>query len=162
MTPAQLLALKAELTTDPSGLGYTVPLTGGQDWKLAEILNTRRAITLKRADISAAEILQAVDYADLILPVAPGSPTPQELRLERLAICFLSGLAALGTVRLQNEDNTFTAIGLNLNTIIRTGTATRTRIVSLATRTQCSRCEQLFGIGFLVSVDDVSMAKALP
>lgn len=159
MTPAQLIVLKTELTTDPGALGYATPLAQGSDGKLADVLNLRRSITLRRVDVSATEIMQAIDYSDLNSPAAPATPTASELRLERLAICFLTSLSAMGAVRLQNDDNTFTPIGANLNAIVKTGTGTRTRIVALATRTQCSRAEQLFGIGFIVSADDVSASR---
>lgn len=159
MTPAQLATLKTELTTDPSAIGYATPLSTGQDWKLAELLNTRRAITLKRADVSAQEILQAIDYSDLVAPVTPASPTPAELRLERLAICFLTSLSALGLVRLQNADSTLTPVGTSLNLIIKNPSNTRTRILAVMERTQCSRAEQVFGYGIVVTTEDVSASR---
>lgn len=159
MTAQQLTALKTELITDPSVLGYAAPFSTGQDWKLAELINTRRSITLKRADVSAQEILQAIDYTDLVGPAVPASPTPAELRLERLAICFLTSLSAMGLVRLQNADSTLTPVGTSLNLIIKNPSNTRTRILAVMERTQCSRAEQVFGYGAVVTSEDVSAAR---
>lgn len=160
MTPAQLTTLKTELATDPSGLGYATPFAQGSDGKLADLLNQRRGtITLQRSDVAATEILQAVDYADLVAPAVPASPAAAELRIERLAICFLSSLSVLGAVRLRNDDNSLTPIGANLNAIVKNPSPTRTRILAIMQRTQCSRAEQVFGYGFVVSMDDVSASR---
>jgi hypothetical protein len=81
MTAAQLATLKTELQTDPRGYGYASLVALGSDEGLAQLLNVVRdgsvgtvpstptaaggaasgIITVRRNDISGAEILQAVD-----------------------------------------------------------------------------------------------------
>ncbi len=54
-------ALKTEINSDPSALGYAAPRTAGDDVTLAAIMNTARAsIQIRRADISAQEIVTAI------------------------------------------------------------------------------------------------------
>lgn len=156
LSAAQLVQLKTELQTDPTAIGYATDLANRTDHKLAEAVNlVRLSITVKRKDVSARELYEAIEVTDYT--ALPGSPTAAQLSAERRYLGWLTGLIALDRVRLQNDDNTVTPVGANLQAMFAGGTGTRTRITALMTRTG-SRAEQLFGVGTVVTVDDVSTA----
>lgn len=158
MTQAQLDQLETELTTDPRVYGYAAPLAAGNDAALADLLNQVRAgITLKRTDVGATELVQAINVADYTSIGA--TPTAAQLSTERRYLAWLATLAALGEgrVRLQNDDGTDTPVTTNLKVMFASGTGTFTRIAALLTRT-ASRAEELFGRGVRVTSTDIAQA----
>lgn len=150
-------ALKTELNTDPTALGYAAPRTAGDDVTLAGIVNLLRAtIQIRRADISASEIANAIDVADYT--ALPGSPTAAQLSSERRFLAWITGILTVGSVRLLNDDGTNAPAITNFQAMFPAGSATRTRLLALASRNG-SRAEQLFGAGTVITSADV--AKAL-
>lgn len=157
LTTAQIAQLKSELTTDPTGLGLTALYTAGNDQGAADALNLRRAtVTIRRADIAAKELWEAIDVADMT--ALPASPTAAQLSTERRQLAWLSGLPNIGALRLLNDDGTNAPPVANLVAMFAAGTLTRTRITALGTR-QGSRAEQLFGRDVAVSADDIARAR---
>lgn len=157
LTTAQLEQLATEINTDPTAIGYAPHITSGSDNAIADLLNEPRAgITIRRQDISTKELYESIDVADYA--ALPSNPNATQLSTERRFLAWLSGLQALGRVRLQNDDGTDTPVVKNLLTMFPAGSQTRARIIALATRLG-SRAEQLFGANVAVTDDDV--AKAL-
>lgn len=151
------VALKTELQTDPTALGYSASVASGDDLATAAILNlVRVAIQLKRTDVTAAEVWSAINTADMV--ALPASPTAAQLSDERRKLAWLSGVAAVSGLRLQNDNGTDTPVITMAKSIFTAGSATLTRLGALALRSG-SRAEQLFGTGVAVSAADI--AKAL-
>src|ERR1043166_27585 len=100
-----LAALKSELLTDPSGLGYAASVTSRDDSITATLINlARAAIQIKRADVSSAELVNAIDVADYAsLPISPSS---SQLSTERRFLSWLECVSGLteGRIRLLNDD----------------------------------------------------------
>ena len=146
-------ALKTELLTS----AYDVPRNAGNDTGCAALINAvSGGITIRRADLTAPEIWAQIDTADMI--ALPGNPTAAQLSDERRKLAWLTGIAAVSGVRLQNDNGTDTPVTTMAKSIFTNGSATLTRLNALATRNG-SRAEQLFGAGTQVSAADV--AKAL-
>ena len=60
LMPLTLSALKTELQTDPTTLGYAPFITSGTTWKLAELLNLPRvAIRIFRSDVKTWSVVVA-------------------------------------------------------------------------------------------------------
>jgi len=158
-----LAQLKTELNTDPAALGYAAPRNAGAHGILASILNTVRAgQTIQRVDVSAKEIVEAINVADMKPFATPATPTNQELSFERRYLAWFATLPAMGNVRLMLDDGTtLTPVGANLDAMFPAspGSATRTRIIALMSKPP-TRAEQLFGAGTVVTTDQVSMALA--
>lgn len=156
--------LKTELTTDPRGYGYAGPISMGSDQSAADIINTIRdgtnpptsptavggvasgLITVRRANIQATELLEAVDTRDFVT----NATTIQ-------ASWFESITQAL-TIRLLNDDGSNTRVLTNLIRLLNNTNGTQTRLQAVATRPG-SRSEELFGTDQQVSTDQI--AKAL-
>ena len=158
-TAAQLAALKSEIQTDPLTYGY--PAVIAQHNTLADLINKVRdgsdgeaAITIRRTDISVADVYAAIEVADYA--ALPGSPTAAQLSTERRYLGWLSGLAAFDTVRLLNDDGTDAPPMVNFKAMFPVS-GTRTRLTALASRFG-SRAEQLFGIGTVVADTDIALA----
>lgn len=151
-----LTALRTELQNDPASLGYAALLTAGSDQGLADALNLRRAsIQVRRADIAPAEIAGAIAVADYT--ALPGTPTAAQLSTERRFLAWLTGIMAVPTLRLLNDDGTDGPAIANFKAMFAAGTGTLTRLSALASRTG-SRAEQLFGTGVGVTALDVARA----
>ena len=160
--PLVLAQLKTELQTDPLALGYGVS-TAVNDWQgAANVLNiVRPTIAIRRSDITASVIWEAILVSEMT--ALPGSPTAVQLSTERRQLAWLSGLPAIGTIRLANDDGTDTQVFANLKAIFPAGSATRTRLLDLAAQTRLgSRAEQLYGTGTIVTAVDVDAAWRLP
>lgn len=152
------VALKAELQTDPTALGYSVPFAAGNDLAVSDILNlVRVAIQLKRIDVTAAEVWSAINTADMV--ALPASPTAAQLSDERRKLAWLSGVAAVSGLRLQNDNGTDTPVVTMAKSIFTAGSATLTRLGALALRSG-SRAEQLFGSGVVIVASDIVKARA--
>lgn len=179
LTVAQYQALKTELNGDPNTYGYATFRTSGNDAALRLMLNHVRdgssvpqmlmgepgvltnlgvagaAITVRRPDISTQAVWEAINMADMA--TLSGSPSAANLSNERKQLAWLSGLPAIGTLRLENDDGSSTQVQTNLQAIFPAGSGTRTRLVALATR-QGSRAEQLFGTGTVLTDEDIGIA----
>lgn len=134
-----LSALKTELQTDPTTLGYAPLVTAGNTGALAALLNEGRAgISVFRSSIPTWEIVAntvKIDYDALL---------PGDKQLYQI-------LVSTGTV-----DATDSRIRAMFASIFGVGTTTRTNLVAMASR-QGSRAEQLFGGG----VGHADVARAL-
>jgi hypothetical protein len=149
--------LKTELQTDPTALGYAA--TGSNDLAKADLLNLPRAgITIRRADVTPKELIEAISIADYV--ASPSNPSAIQLSTERRYLAWLSGLSSLETVRLFNDDGSNGPVALNLIAMFTAGSGTLTRLTALAQR-QGSRAEQLFGVGVRVSASDIGAALSL-
>lgn len=150
LTAAQLTALNTELTTDPLAIGY--PL--GDDTTTAVKLNAVIVGNIvKRKDIMAAEVLEAIDTADFQTTPAPVMG----------AISWFESATQQQRLQLVNEDGTDTNVLKNLKQLfLPNGAAganpqTRARLNAIALR-DGSRAEKLFGAGTVVSSVDVQHA----
>lgn len=162
-------ALKNELNNDPVSLGYAPFIALGDDVSLAAILNFVRngvtpcpvnnvvgaAVTVRRKDISSAEIILAIDVTDYT--ALPTNPNNTQLSNERRFLSWLECLTNVPQVRLINDDGTDTPVITNLQAMFPGGTGTRTRLVALAIRSG-SRAELLFGVGTNITPDNVGQA----
>jgi hypothetical protein len=158
-------ALKAEITTDPTALGLPALVAtaeggtsaaGTRDADVAALLNLPRAsIQVKRSDIAPREICNAINVADYT--ALPATPTNAQLSTERRYLAWMTGLMAVPSVRLQNDDGTDAPAVTNLKAMFAAGTGTLTRLQALQTRNG-SRVEQLFGVGTFAALADVSLA----
>lgn len=148
--------LRNELLTDPNGYGYDAWIAAGEPENCAAALNLPRAsIPIRRADISSQEVIEAIDVTDF--PALSGTPNSTQLSRERQYLAWLSGVMAVPSVRLLNDDGTDTPVVANLRAMFPQGTATRNRLIALASR-DGSRSEQLFGSGVTISAQDVGTA----
>lgn len=147
-------ALKSELQTDPNAYGYAA--TNGNDVAKADLLNlARAAITIRRSDVPAKDLWEAIDVGDYTALQA--NPTATQLSLERRYLAWMTGLPTFGTVRILNDDGSNGPVAANLLAMFPAGSTTRARIVALASRNG-SRAEQLFGQGVVVTAQDVGKA----
>lgn len=132
-----LAALKIELQTDPTALGYAAFITSGTTWKLAEILNLPRlAIRTFRTSIPTWEVVACttkVGYDAL----AAGDKQLYQI------------LVSAGTI--DASDNRIRAMFASIFPV----GATRTALVAMAER-DGTRAEQLFGVS--VSTDNCARA----
>jgi hypothetical protein len=159
------VALRNEIVNDLTALGLKAMVAtaeGGtslgstRDADIVGALNLARvSIQVKRSDITGQEVLQAITVADYT--ALPGTPTAAQLSSERRYLAWLTGLCAVPTVRLLNDDGTDGPVIANLKAMFAPGTGTLTRLQALQTRNG-SRAEQLFGAGAAVTVSDVSLA----
>lgn len=160
-------ALRTELLTDPLAWGYAAAYGGSLptttdvlagDATVAGLLNDPgRGRTIRRADVTAADIWQVLDMADL--PALSGSPTSAALSQERRDLAWLTGLGALSVaLRLLNADGTDTQVRANLARLFPAGTGTRTRLLALAERA-VTRADELV-LGGVVSALDVARARS--
>lgn len=161
-----LPALKTEIQTDPNAYGYAAHVAAGSTQAVADLLNLARtglnggpAITVRKSDVSSKSIWEAIDIADF--PALPANPNNTQLSTERRSLSWLEGLANIGMIRLLNDDGSDTPVVTNLQGIFPQGSATRSRLLALASRFG-SQAEQLFGVGVVISNVDVAAALALP
>src|SRR3990167_3076310 len=132
-----LAALKTELTTDPTGLGYEPLVTAGADGALSTLVNlVRDTISVPRGIIQTWEVLAATDAAEYGALSATGKDIYKTL--------------------VSAVDVNDAQIRTILSTLFPAGSVTRMNLVARLTR-KGSRAEQLYGTG--VSSDQI--AKAL-
>jgi hypothetical protein len=158
-------ALTAEINTDPRGYGYAAAVAAGSDDAVVQLLNAVRdgtnppanptaasgvasgVVTVRRNDISGAEILQAVDVKN------DGAAGATNLQLQFFAAC--AGMRQLSFV---NPDGTDNMVLSGLKTCFTANSPSRTNLTAISKRSG-SRAEELFGTG--VAVTDADVAKAL-
>jgi hypothetical protein len=144
-----LQTLKTELLTDPNSYGYAPLIADTNNPALAAMLNLpRTAILLPRPDVSPLEILEAIQVAHFI-----ASPN-------LLMASWFESLTQFPSVRILKDDGNDTRVMTNLMAILTNGSASETRLRALAKRSG-SRIEQLFGIGTIVSVQEVIDAQRI-
>jgi len=151
-----LAALKTELTTDPSQLGYAASVATRDDSITAELINrVRVAIAIKRADIAPSDVVIAIDVTDYT--ALPGTPTAAQLSSERRFLSWMEAAISVPSLRLVNEDGTDTMVTKNFKAMFPAGSGTLTRLTALGLRAG-SRAEQLFGAGTIITAGDVAAA----
>jgi hypothetical protein len=155
LTSADLVALKAELLTDPLTYGYAAFIAANEPENCAAALYKVRlgndgeaAITINRDNISSQELLEAIDTRDF---GAPGGA----------AVAWFQSVTRLDTLRLFDTAGNPTRVRANLDRMINNAQGSQTRLDALAVRPG-SRAEVLFGPGTVVSISDVVAALALP
>jgi len=133
-------ALKAEVQTDPVGLGYAIHLASGSLSPIVALLTAARAgVTVFRGVIPAYEVINATVTAEWTTLTAA----------EKQRYQTITGAGQVDTANA-NVRAAFLAM-------FAAGTATRTALVALASRPG-SRAEELWGAGVVVSAEDVARA----
>lgn len=160
LTAAQIQALKAELTNDPRGYGYAAALAVS-DQAAAGLVNVVRdgtnggpAINVRRADITPAELLEAIDLRDF--PATPAGVTNQAL-----AAAWLESVMQFSAIPLLAPNGTNNRIRTNLNRLLDDTQGSQTRLTAISRRLG-TRGEELFGQGTVVTAADVDAARNLP
>lgn len=139
-TPQQL---KDELTNDPTGLGYA----SKPDNQCSAAINAlNAAISINRADIAPAELLEAIDIRDF----NANATTP--------ACSWFESVTQAPRIRLRNDNATATRIRSNLNRMLDDAQGSQTRFNALQVR-QGSRAEQLWGAGTVVTDADIGYVR---
>ncbi len=135
------VALKAELDTDPSGLGYAAHMTSGNNTALVGLLNEPHAADqVDRGIVPAHEIVTATDATEWA-----ALSSAEKGRYD--TITGAGEIDASAT----NVRDAFAAMFAG-------GTTTRTALLAIGTR-DGSRVEALFGVGESASLDDVRKAR---
>ena len=137
-------ALHSEINTDTTQMGYAALVTIGSDAGIASLLNMPSASRVSRQVVSRETFM--VDFGPQVLTIL--SDTTLSANFGPL----LKLLALVSTVDYSNA-----LVAGALHNMIGVGGLTQTAISSLTTR-PASRAEILFGIGIIVSGNDVSMA----
>jgi hypothetical protein len=149
LTTAQLQALKTELFTDPNAYGYAPLIADTNNPALAVMLNLpRAAIVMPRPDVTPLEILEAIAVDDFV--------TSQTV----LMGSWFESLTQFPSIRILKENGNDARVMTNIMKVLKNGTASETRIRALAIRSG-SRAEQLFGVGVVVSVQEVIDAQRI-
>lgn len=134
-------ALKSELQTDPTSLGYAALLTAGNHSALADALNLVRAgISIQLVEVASNQARSAFDPADYLAMTANNRT-------------FLNFILTGESLYVSDTVRTW-ATGAIGNT-----GGTLARINALLTRTG-SRAEKLFGPNVVATVDDIVRALA--
>lgn len=148
--------LKNELQGDPTTLGYAQYLSAGNDNQVCALINAAQSgITVRRSSITNKEIGEAIDVSDYT--ALPANPNNTQLSTERRYLSWFEGIMGIENIRLLNDDGTNTPVINNFTAMFPSGTATRQRLVTLATRNG-SRAEELFGPNVSITTSDVSKA----
>jgi hypothetical protein len=146
-----LQTLKTELLTDPNGYGYAALIADTNNPALAEMLNLpRAAIQMPRPDVTPLEILEAINVNDFIAAAS------QQI----LHGSWLESLTQFPQIRILKENGSDTRVMTNIMAILKNSTASETRVRALSVRNG-SRIEQLFGVGIVVSVQEVIDAQRI-
>jgi hypothetical protein len=156
--PLTSAALANEINTDPQTYGYSTHVATGNDQAIADLLNKPRdgtdgeaAISVKRADCTPEEIMEAIDVRDF-----PASPT--NVSNLTLAGSYLESVMQFPRIRLLSDAAGKTLIRKNIDRLVADTNGSQARLDAVAVRIG-SRAEQLFGTGVRVTSSDV--AKAL-
>lgn len=136
-TPAQL---STEISTDPAALGYAALVAAGNDAGVVALLNAPTATAVFRRDIGVHEVVAAIapaDFAGLTV-----------LQVAKLQLLFT------GTTTIDASSANTRALFVGIFSGLPTSSASLT---SLASRPG-SRAEVLFGVGTVITGNDVSLA----
>lgn len=155
MTAPTTTQLKAEIQNDPAALGYA-PFVAANDFLgAANLINAvNAAISIKRPDVMAAEVLQAVDVRDVAFPNVSAVPAASQ----PLATAWFTAVLALSRIQLVNNDGTDTTALKNIKLLLVSGgQGSQARLNALAVRPG-SRAESLWGAGVVVSGADIANA----
>jgi len=133
-------ALKTELQTDPTGLGYAGPLGRGETQVVADLLNAvRQGVSIERETVPAYEVWEA------IVPSEWAALTAND-RQRVQTILSMGEVSVRGT----NTRSSFAAA-------FGAGTSSRTQLAALQNRPG-SRAEQLFGTDVVIQSSDITIA----
>lgn len=150
-----LQILKTELTGDSTKGRYAAAIAAGDMGAVANLLNEVQAtITVRRPNVTPNEILEAIDSRDLVATTSTAHCAWFESSMQNIQ----------GSLRLLNDDGSDTTVLGNIKRmLLATGDAnykgSRERLTTVANR-KGSRAEQLFGVGTVVSWEDVKAALA--
>lgn len=137
------VALKAEITNDPTARGYA----GKEDNAVANLLNEIQAgITIRRDNILPNEILEAIDIRDF------------NANATQPACSWFESVTQLRAIRLLNDDGSNTKTRANLNRMLDDTQGSQTRFNAVQNRTG-SRAEQVLGRNTIVGDADVAVAR---
>lgn len=140
--PVNLSALRSELLSDPSGIGYSTALLRGDDNALVDLLNTVGVGTVSVGTVFAISMQQCVvvsEYSNL-------TATQRDL-WNVLITTGVNGIA-ISNVTIRNQ----------IAGVWGAGTTTRTNLLALVTRS-AARSEVLFGEGVYVTANDCNKAR---
>jgi hypothetical protein len=137
IAPEQLPALKTELTTDPTGIGYAQMDATQRE---AAINLPRAGISVNRGTIPPQELVEAVVRTEM-----PTNAADRD---------WLLMVVAGERVRV----DTGSAVRSGLLAIFGAATTTRANLTGASSKTPASRAEQLFGINAVVSYNDIRQA----
>lgn len=154
-TPFTKEALTAEITNDPAVLGYAQFKATGDRFGLMGLINAAVAANqVKRTDVMAVEVLQAIDIRDLAFP----GTGQVAVANQPLATAWFNAAVSQPKIRFVNEDGTDTQELKNFKLlVVSPGNGSQARLVALSTRNG-SRAEALWGAGFTVSEQMVADA----
>ena len=135
------VALKAELDTDPSVLGYAAHMTSGNNTALVGLLNAPHVSDqVNRGIVPAHEVITATDAVEWAALSAA----------EKGRYDTITGAGEVDA-SATNVRDAFAAMFAG-------GTATRAALLAIGSR-DGSRVEALFGAGEAASLDDVRKAR---
>jgi len=139
-----LADIKAELLQDPMSYGYAQYL--GDNFNppaLAEMINLRRAeIVMPRPDVTPQELLEAIRIQDFV-----------ETQTVLMGSWFKS-LLQCPSIRILKPNGSDSLVMKNIMRILVNSSASEVNVRALASRAG-SRAEQLWGVGIVLSVQDV-------
>jgi hypothetical protein len=146
-----LQTLKTELLTDPNSYGYAALIADTNNPALAAMLNLPRAgIQMPRPDVTPLEILEAINVDDFV------ATANQSI----LVGSWFESLTQFPQIRVLKDNGTDARVMTNIMKILKNGTSSETRVRALAVRNG-SCIEQLFGVGVIVSVQEVIDAQRI-
>lgn len=134
-----LVALRAELTNDPAGMGYAPFLAEGAFTPIVSLLNGAKSGSLLRGLVAAWEIAGSIERTEWAAITAA----------DRAYIQMLLSAGSVNVASQRVQDAFANAFGV--------GSATRAALVALL-RQPGTRAEILFGLGTVVTADDVARA----
>ena len=134
-------------------INYTQLASEINNDKVRDGTDGENAITVRRTDISAADVLEAIDVRDFDT-TAPGG---------NFSLSWFESVTQLRSLQLIDEAGANTRILGNLRRILlNPGTqGSSARLDALANRFG-SRAEQLFGSGTIITPEDVALALRPP
>lgn len=136
-------ALAAEITNDPTGMGYAAPFAAGNDSAVAGLLNSLvDGATVDRQLVEGWEIVNAVIPAEYAALTAPARE-------------YLRMVVSPAWVQLAPGG---TRSGLAV--LFGGGTTTRANLLALTTRA-ATRAEVLFGLDMTIVAADVAQARGI-
>lgn len=156
--PTQLDQLKAELLTDPKGLGYAQHLATGNHSALAAILNATYPLAgnIQLGEVPCYLVRAAISIADWKL-----------LTAEERAYLHMLLDGEMVNLSLGMVDNNLVqaggiwAPGTGAGSATARGLDSRARLMTLKQR-KATRAEELFGLDTQITIDHIPRALARP